>query len=546
MRTLALLLFVSVMALGGVATAADAPAAGTPPKADPAAPAKSIAAPLVIGERYIVTFHAALQDHSPAERVEAAKRRLIAAYLKNQKLQLSVQSIPDGAQVLADGVPMFAIVAGDVNTLGGDTPADTAEVAIEHLQKVIAEREERTNPRALAKAGGLALAATLVWILVLRGIIALDRRVGRWAADRISEKASRVHVAGVRVINVGTVVRGVRIVVHLLAWAVALVASFLWLNAALRAVPHTRPWGDRLTGVLVDVVVTVGTAILDAVPGLLFVVVIFFLARLATRGAEAFFERVRDENLKLGWLDRDTAQPTRMLLNVALWLFAVAMAYPYLPGSQSQAFQGLSVLVGLMVSIGASSTVGQAASGLILMYTRAFRLGEYVRIGDSEGTVTEIGLVTTRLRTGMGEEILLPNSMVLQNTSKNYSRPLGGPGFVLDTTVTIGYDAPWRQVHAMLIEAARRVPDIESAPAPRVVQTALADFYVEYRLVAYAHATTAVRRADALGQLHAAIQDVFNEHGVQIMSPHYFADPAEAKLVPRARWFEPPAKPDGS
>jgi small-conductance mechanosensitive channel len=371
-------------------------------------------------------------------------------------------------------------------------------------------------------------------------------KVRGWAEAKVADKVEQVRVAGVRLFDERYLVQAVRIVVHLLAWAVGLVLSFIWVNVVLTALPFTRPWGDRLTEVIVDVVVTIGSAVLDAIPGLLFVVVIFFLARLVTKAAAAFFERVRDEDLKLGWLDRDTAHPTALVVSVVVWLFALAMAYPYLPGSQSQAFQGLSVLVGLMVSIGASGTVGQAASGLILMYTRAFRVGEYVRIGDSEGTVTEIGLITTRIRTGMGEEIMLPNSMVLQNTSKNYSRPMGGPGFILDTTVTIGYDAPWRQVHAMLIEAARRVPDIVGTPAPRVVQTALSDFYVEYRLVAYANAITASRRADALGQLHAAIQDVFNEHGVQIMSPHYLGDPAEAKVVPKARWFEPPAKPDAS
>jgi small-conductance mechanosensitive channel len=312
----------------------------------------------------------------------------------------------------------------------------------------------------------------------------------------------------------------------------------------LATLPFTRPWGDQLTEALIDVVVTIGRAILNALPGLLFVAVIFFLARMVAQAVATFFDRVRTENLELGWVDRDTAHPSRMLATMVIWLFALAMAYPYLPGAHSQAFQGLSVLVGLMVSIGASSTVGQAASGLILMYTRAFRVGEYVRINDIEGTVTEIGLVVTRLRTGMGEEVMLPNSVVLQNTSKNYSRVIGGSGFVLDTTVTIGYDTPWRQVHAMLIEAAKRVPEIAGDPAPRVVQTALTDFYPEYRLVAYSRATGPGRRAEALGKLHAAIQDVFHEYGVQIMSPHYLGDPEQAKVVPKAQWYQPPAKPD--
>jgi small-conductance mechanosensitive channel len=143
----------------------------------------------------------------------------------------------------------------------------------------------------------------------------------------------------------------------------------------------------------------------------------------------------------------------------------------------------------------------------------------------------------------MGEEVMLPNTLVLANTSRNYSRAVPGTGFVIDTVVTIGYDAPWRQVVAMLTEAARRVDAITDTPAPRVVQTALSDYYVEYRLVAYSKLEAPVPRAEAMSQLHANIQDVFNEHGVQIMSPHYVGDPAEAKVVPRERWFAAPAAP---
>lgn len=196
-----------------------------------------------------------------------------------------------------------------------------------------------------------------------------------------------------------------------------------------------------------------------------------------------------------------------------------------------------------MVSIGASGIVGQAASGFILMYTRAFRQGEYVRIGDVEGTVVGLGTFATRLRTGLGDEILLPNSVALQNTTRNFSRTISGSGFLVTTGVTIGYSTPWRQVQAMLEEAARRTPDIAQNPPPQVRQTALSDFYIEYRLIAYAAVEQAASRMELLSQLHANIQDVFNEHGVQITSPHYMTDPAEPQVVPKAKWFAPPAKP---
>jgi small-conductance mechanosensitive channel len=147
------------------------------------------------------------------------------------------------------------------------------------------------------------------------------------------------------------------------------------------------------------------------------------------------------------------------------------------------------------------------------------------------------------VRTGLGEELTLPNSIVLGTVTRNYSRTIKGHGFILDATVTIGYDAPWRQVHAMLIDAALRTEGVLSDPRPRVFQTALSDFYAEYRLVCQAIPTDPRPRAEVLSSLHGNIQDVFNEHGVQIMSPHYMMDPAEPQVVPKAKWYTPPAKP---
>jgi small-conductance mechanosensitive channel len=222
------------------------------------------------------------------------------------------------------------------------------------------------------------------------------------------------------------------------------------------------------------------------------------------------------------------------------------MAYPYLPGANTDAFKGLSVLVGVMVSLGGASVIGQAFNGLILMYTRAYRRGEYVRIGEHEGTVTTLGLFTTRIRTGMGEEITLPNSAVMAGSVKNYSRAVTGTGYIVDTVVTIGYSTPWRQVEAMLKEAASRTTDIVHEPASIVRQTALSDYYVEYRLAAYTPVETPARRIDVLNQLHGHIQDVFNEYGVQIMSPHYMMDPAAPQVVPKKDWYAAPAQaPEG-
>jgi len=272
-------------------------------------------------------------------------------------------------------------------------------------------------------------------------------------------------------------------------------------------------------------------------------VIIFLAARATTRISAEFFNGVTNRADDSSLLNAHTAPATRRIVGASIWLFALAMAYPYLPGSHTEAFKGLSVLIGLMVSIGASGVIGQIASGMMIVFTYALKKGEYVRIQDFEGTVTEIDLFVTRLRTGMGEEIALPNAFVLANVTRNFSRANSGKAFVLDATVTIGYDTPWRQVHAMLLEAANSIPDILKSPPAYVVQTALADFYVAYKLFVQVDSEVPATRARIASDLHAAILDAFNQYGVQIMSPHYMADPQNPKVVNPVSWSPPPADP---
>jgi small-conductance mechanosensitive channel len=381
----------------------------------------------------------------------------------------------------------------------------------------------------------------LLWLL---------RRALRWidgALTRFAERKGREILAlGGEILQREHVLLYVHRLVAFGGWIVGLLLAYKWIGFVLARFPFTRPWGEHLDAFLVDTTVGMLEAVASSVPGLLVAIVIFVIARFVDGLLGSFFDGVQTGRVRVNWLDVDSARPTRRLASIALWLFAVAMAYPYIPGAQTDAFKGLSVLLGLMVSVGASGIVGQAASGLILMYTRTYRPGEYVRVNEHEGTVVALGMFTTRIRTGLGEELTLPNSLVFGTVTRNYSRAVKGPGFIVDTTVTIGYDAPWRQVQAMLIEAARRTQGVLADPSPRVFQTALSDFYVEYRLVCQAVPSDPRPRAEVLSALHANVLDVFNEHGVQIMSPHYMADPADAKIVPPAKWYPAPAKPPAS
>jgi small-conductance mechanosensitive channel len=255
------------------------------------------------------------------------------------------------------------------------------------------------------------------------------------------------------------------------------------------------------------------------------------------------FAGVEQGNLSLPGLEQETAEATRRISTVLVWLFAVIVAYPYIPGSGTDAFRGISVFVGLMLSLGSAGLVNQVMSGLVVVYARAIRPGEYVKIGELEGLVAEVGLLSTKLVTARKEEITIPNAVMTNAATVNYSRLGDKDGAVVSTSVTIGYDAPWRQVHALLTLAAQRTEQVRADPPPRVAQRKLDDFYVEYMLMV--HVDQPAQRPFILSALHANIQDAFNEYGVQIMSPHFEIQPEKTVFVPRDQWRPAPAKGDG-
>lgn len=501
--------------------------------------------PVKVANRTIIHLYGPIAGYSALDRVTATAKRIEDALAAEHQPAVSTRDIADGTQVMLGGKLAFLVTKIDVDEGAGETTAVVAREAAKRLEGALIERREQEAPRYLLTAAGFALLATLIYGVILWLIF----RVNRWLGARLSlaatAHAKKLNVGGVDLLEPSHVFLLTRRLFTLLAWFIAIALGSAWLTFVLEQFPYTRPWGEELEGSLFRLIKDVALAIVEALPGLVLVVVIFVIARGIARLAAVFFERVGNGRIQVGWLDADTVQPTQRIFSFIIFVFALAMAYPYLPGANTEAFKGLSVLVGIMVSLGGASVLGQAFSGLILMYIKSFRRGDYVRIGDTEGTVVELGMFATRIRTGMGEEITLPNAGIMNTTTRNYSRAVAGSGYVVDTVVTIGYSTPWRQVHAMLEEAARRTNNVVQTPSPIVRQTALADYYVEYRLIAYTPVELPVARAEVLSQLHAHIQDVFNEYGVQIMSPHYMMDPAEPQVVPKEQWHLPPAPPPG-
>ncbi len=317
--------------------------------------------------------------------------------------------------------------------------------------------------------------------------------------------------------------------VRLVSLALILTGAFVGTVVMLEIIPATRPWAAQIEHLALTELVELAQAAVSALPGLAVVAVVFFLTRIVHEILNHFFRSITTGEVRSSLFDPVTAETTRRLSDVGLWICAVIIAFPYLPGSESAAFRGVTVLAGLMISIGSANLVTQFTSGLALIYGRAIRPGDYVETSQTEGTIERVGLLACAIRTARDEVVVLPNASVASGL-KNFS--LGRTGVRFAATVTIGYDAPWRQVRDLLLAAAAATPGIKPEPAPTVRQAGLDDFYVSYELLFTPEDPT--QRLPLLGRLHEAIQDQFHTAGVQIMSPHYNYDPAAPKLPPPA------------
>jgi small-conductance mechanosensitive channel len=498
-------------------------------------------APVTVLNRTIAVFRAPFLGVSTDDRAFRTARTIHEILDKGGPGVVTTKTSPNGVLILIDGELALILTPDDTDRLRNTSLDATAQAAVDKLERVIAETRELRDRGRIARSVAAAAAATLAFAVGVWLVWRARQWMQRRATEAARRAASGVSLAGAPLLHGEGVAGLAAAFVRFLTWAIIVLIAYEWLGYVLSQFPYTRPWGEGLRDFFVSVALKLGRNMLGAMPDLFVAAVMFLIAKAVIGLVDPYFELAQSGQVRFSWLQGDMARPTRQLFRITVWLFTIAMAYPYLPGADSEAFKGISVLVGLAVTVGGSGLFGQAFSGLVLLYSRTIRVGEYVRINEHEGTVTELRTFTTRLRTGLGEELTLPNALILATVTKNYSRAVHGPGYIVDTTVTIGYDTPWRQVQTLLVEAARRTEGVLSEPAPRVFQTALSDFYPEYRLVCQAIPSQPRPRAEVLATLHANIQDVFNEQGIQIMSPHYRGDPQVPKIVPADQWYPPPA-----
>ena len=498
-------------------------------------------ATLSVANRDIVVFRSNYGGPPPKVRAERAAKRI--TQLADESSELPVHTVAyslgdiKGVAIMAGDRILFALSQADLDPDANRSLELEASEAAKRVETVIAAYREQSNIKLILRGIGLTIAATAVFATLGWILHSIRLRVTDRFAILIERRLTATKGLGWARYTYGLVLR----IVQLLILAIGFVLIDVWLTFVFKQFPITAPLGDHLLDFLFSYAGHFGDAALEAMPGLVAIAIIVFITQALAGVVHSVFNATQAGTISIPGIHPETASATRRIVMVGVWAFAFALCYPYIPGSSSDVFKGVSVLLGFLLTLGSAGVVSQLMGGLVLTYSRALRVGDYVLIGDVEGVVQELSTLSVKIVNVRNQEVTIPNAALLNVAIHNYSRRAESMGTLLTTKVTIGYDAPWRQIHALLIQAAKRVGEIRTTPAPYVYQRALNDFYVEYEL--FCHIDEAQRRVPVLSLLHGAIQDCFNESSVQIMSPHFIDQPPHAVLSPKEQWYAAPAAP---
>ncbi|HPF26779.1 MAG TPA: mechanosensitive ion channel family protein [Steroidobacteraceae bacterium] len=507
----------------GLAAAQSSSNSVVPDNANPEARAQSISkAPVRFRDRTLFEISSAIGALEPQNRAAAIEQRLLTISAGSADVLADLRVVErDGlSEIFAGETLIRAVTDQDAANTGRTRRQLAADYQVQVYEALAIEFRDRSVANVL-RSLLYTLAATLVLAALLVGL----RRLYRWSRDRVNRAAQawswESGLARMRILTPAAVSSGSRSIAATLAWLIGIALLYFYLEYVLSLFPWTRGIAERMVTTSRAAVLQVGSGLIGYLPNLLNMIVIIFVARFILRAVRAVFDQIRFQRLTLQGFYPEWAMPTYSLIRFLVIAIAAVMVFPYLPGSGSEGFRGVSVFVGLLVSLGAASAIANVIAGIVITYMRPFKVGDRVKIADAVGDVTGKDLFVVRLRTIKNVDITIPNSLVLANHIINYSSSADTHGLVLHSTVTIGYDVPWQKVHELLISAASRVEGILADPAPFVLQTSLDDFYVSYELNAYTKKPA--QMALIYSALHTNIQNAFNDAGVEIMSPHYTA-----------------------
>lgn len=394
------------------------------------------------------------------------------------------------------------------------------EYKIKIADSIKKAKYENSLSRTLIRTGLVLLVILLTWLLIW--LIRLGNRRLMNSINSNKEKwLKKLAYKDYTFLNEEQKYQIILFITKLLRWFVYIVLIYISLSAIFSIFPITRGWADKLIQYILSPLKSIFIGIWNYLPNLFSILAIYFVMKYFIKFVKYIFTEIDSEKLKVSGFHADWAMPTFSIVKFLLYAFMFVLIFPFLPASDSNIFKGVSVFIGVLFSLGSHSSIANVVAGLVITYMRPFKVGDRIKIGDITGDVIEKTLLVTRLRTPKNEEVTIPNSSVLSGNTVNYSTMARTKGLIIHTTVTIGYDVPWKKMHQALLNAADRTESLQKEPKPFVLQTSLDDFYVSYQINGYTRETNRFNRI--YSSLHQNIQDCCNEMGIEIMSPHYRA-----------------------
>ena len=478
--------------------------------------------PVIVDDDTLFYFYAKRGGHTPQQRAENVANDITALgkrfNLKPDSLYIESSDIV--TDVMYDNKVIVSFTDQDGLWEGCTRDQLAAEKRLVILEKLKVMKEEHGFLQ-LCKQVAYFVLVLVGQFLLFWGTNWLFRRVKVRIVKLRNTRLKPFSIQDYELLDTHKQVKLLIFLASLVRYAFMLLQLLLSVPLLFSIFPQTKNLAFQLFSYIWNPVKSILVGIVSYIPNLFTIFVICLAIRYLVRLFRYLAGEVQSERLKLRGFYPDWAIPTYHIIRFLLYAFMIAMIYPYLPGSNSGVFQGISVFVGLIVSLGSSTVIGNIIAGLVITYMRPFKIGDRIKLNDTTGNVIEKTPLVTRIRTPKNEVVTIPNSFVMSSHTVNFSQSAREYGLIIHSEVSIGYDVPWRKVNKLLIEAALNTPGVVDDPRPFVLSTSLNDWYPVYQVNAY------IKDADRLAQiysdLHQNIQDRFCEEGVGIMSPHYMA-----------------------
>ena len=480
--------------------------------------------PVMLDGKPLFFIRRGVSSFSAEERANAITRR-IERIAQNDSIpieNLTIEQIPDDNSLYlsVDQEVILTVTKQDAKAYRS-TPELLAQQALQKIQVAIAQYRQDRKPEQLLKNIIYTVIASYAFLIISFAVIKISGKLFPFIRRLIESLTPGIQIGNVEIISSSNISFFWLRVLRIIRLLVLFLLLFNYATFVLRLFPWTRVFGESILGYFYQSLELVLSSIGQYLPNAFIIAIIIFITYYLIRLIKPFFTAIERGNLVIPGFYTDWAKPTYNLLLVIIIALAAIVAFPYLPGFDSPAFRGVSVFLGLLLSLGSTSAIANVIGGIILIYTRAFRIGDHIQVGEVIGDLIEKNFLVIRICTPTNKIITIPNSSLLSSNVINFSissRELNR-NLIIQTTITLGYDLPWRKAHKTLIEAALETEHILKEPAPFVLQTSLDNFYISYQLNAYTNQPNLM--VIIYSELHQNIQDKCNEAGIEILSPSY-------------------------